>query len=119
MLLRSQRYEGVYYLSGYVVECALKACIAKLTRRHDFPDKETVNRSYRHNLSDLVGVAGLELELRRQMKADRLFEVNWSVVKDWSEQSRYQRPTGEEARDLYSAVAHRQHGVLQWLRRHW
>ncbi|MCP5119377.1 MAG: HEPN domain-containing protein, partial [bacterium] len=31
VLLDGGRYNGAYYLSGYVVECALKACIAKLT----------------------------------------------------------------------------------------
>ena len=33
--------EGAYYLAGYSVECALKACIARRTREHDFPDKST------------------------------------------------------------------------------
>ena len=28
---------GAYYLMGYAVECALKACIAKQTKRYDFP----------------------------------------------------------------------------------
>jgi HEPN domain-containing protein len=32
-------YDGAYYLAGYAVECALKAGIAKETRRHQFPDK--------------------------------------------------------------------------------
>lgn len=31
--------DGAYYLAGYAIECALKACIAKLTAQHDFPDK--------------------------------------------------------------------------------
>jgi hypothetical protein len=29
VLLRSRRQLGAYYLAGYAVECALKACIAK------------------------------------------------------------------------------------------
>ena len=32
--------DGAYYLAGYAVECALKACIAKTVNQHDFPDKE-------------------------------------------------------------------------------
>ena len=39
-LLQRGFYKGAYYLSGYAVECALKACIAKKTQRHEFPDKE-------------------------------------------------------------------------------
>jgi hypothetical protein len=41
---------GAYYLTGYAVECALKACIAKQVRRNDFPDKRTVTESYTHDL---------------------------------------------------------------------
>jgi HEPN domain-containing protein len=38
VLLRHGKYEGCYYLCGYAVEFALKACIAKMTERYDFPD---------------------------------------------------------------------------------
>ena len=31
--------DGAYYLAGYAVECALKACIAKRSQEHDFPEK--------------------------------------------------------------------------------
>ncbi|HYP39716.1 MAG TPA: HEPN domain-containing protein [Chloroflexia bacterium] len=51
VLLDNACYEAAYYLSGYAVECALKACIAKKTRRFDFPDKEFACRkaeSFRH-----------------------------------------------------------------------
>lgn len=41
-LLDRDLYPGAYYLSGYVVECALKACIAKSTKKFDFPDKGRV-----------------------------------------------------------------------------
>jgi len=37
-------FDGSYYLAGYAVECALKACIAKGTRRFEFPDKKKVGR---------------------------------------------------------------------------
>lgn len=119
MLLQHGCYEGAYYLSGYVIECALKACIAKGTRRHDFPDKKKVSESYTHDLSKLVGAAALGSELEQQTAKDELFEVHWSVVQDWTEESRYQRPTEQAARDLYSAVTNPRHGVLRWLRHHW
>ena len=44
--LNNKRYDGAYYLCGYGVECALKACIAKNTKRYEFPDKQTVLDSY-------------------------------------------------------------------------
>jgi len=31
VLLENGRFDGAYYIAGYSVECALKACIAKLT----------------------------------------------------------------------------------------
>lgn len=36
-LLDAGLYDGAYYLAGYAVECGLKACIAKKTKRHEFP----------------------------------------------------------------------------------
>ena len=119
LLLRNQRYEGAYYLTGYVIEAALKACIAKQTKRHEFPDRKTVNESYSHDLEKLVRVAGLHRSLDAETRQDKAFEVNWSVIKDWSEESRYERRGKREAEDLYRAVTSRNHGVLRWIRRHW
>lgn len=118
-LLDRGYYDGAYYLAGYAVECGLKACIARKTRRYDFPDKRVVNDSYTHALGKLVRVAGLELELERQSRRARTFEQNWAVVKDWTEESRYQTIDRRKARDLYSAITSRQHGVMRWLRQHW
>jgi len=38
-LLIASRWSGAYYLVGYAVECAFKACIAKSTKQDDFPVK--------------------------------------------------------------------------------
>jgi len=69
-LLEAGCFDGAFYLMGYVVECALKACIAKQTKEYDFPDRKTVNASYTHDLEDLLGVAGLKPERDRLSKAD-------------------------------------------------
>ena len=118
-LLNKRYYDGAYYLTGYAVECALKACIAKRTKKHDFPDKDLALKSYTHNLKNLVGVSELEQELNIETQRDRAFEVNWAVVKDWNEGSRYERHGPEAAKSLYVAVADTKHGVLRWLKRHW
>jgi HEPN domain-containing protein len=34
-LLTAELPDGAYYLAGYAIECALKACIAKRTQQHD------------------------------------------------------------------------------------
>jgi HEPN domain-containing protein len=47
-LFKLKHYSGAYYLAGYSVECALKACLARDTPRFDFPDKELVLKSYTH-----------------------------------------------------------------------
>ena len=37
---------GAYYLAGYAIECAFKACVAKRVQQYDFPDKAKVLQSY-------------------------------------------------------------------------
>ncbi|NOQ32878.1 MAG: HEPN domain-containing protein [Methanosarcinales archaeon] len=119
VLLENGNYEGSYYLCGYVVECGLKACIAKQTRLHDFPDKNVVNASYIHDLTSLVKTAALGKKFYDELKSNPDFAVNWNTVKDWSEKSRYEKHTDKEAQDLYFAVADEKQGVLQWIKRHW
>jgi hypothetical protein len=46
LLLAGAEFDGCYYLTGYAVEAALKACIAKATRRFEFPDKDRANRVF-------------------------------------------------------------------------
>lgn len=119
VLLDAGQFSGAFYLAGYVVECALKACIAKQVRRFDFPDRATVIASYSHDLTNLVKVAGLERELHAETASDAIFARNWSLVERWSEQSRYEVQREADARALYSAIADSGHGVVRWLRRHW
>ena len=117
-LLRGGRYEGCYYLSGYVVECGLKACIAKLTNRYDFPKKNLQN-AYTHKLTELLKIARLEQEIAAEINRSREFSLNWEVVKDWKEQSRYELPTEHEAKDVFRAVSAGGDGVLRWIKQHW
>ena len=119
VLIEAGCYDGGYYLSGYAVECALKACIAKLTRRHDFPDKETVTQSYNHDLAKLVKVAGLGGLLDQEMQRNPAFLANWNTVRDWSVEHRYKLNSRKLANGLYRAITARRHGVMQWLRQSW
>jgi len=113
-LLKAHHYHGAYYLTGYAVECALKACIARTTKRYDFPDKKVVNHSYTHDIEKLLRTAGLQSILNEE-KVVR----NWAIVKDWNEESRYEFREAKEARGLYSAVTSRRYGVLTWIRKFW
>jgi HEPN domain-containing protein len=111
--------DGAYYLAGYAVECALKACIARGTERHDFPDKKSVDASYTHNLKDLVKVANLEMARSQEAGSDPVFGRYWDLVQQWSEQSRYRRHSSGLAQALVEAVGDRKHEVIAWIRRHW
>jgi HEPN domain-containing protein len=99
-LLKLGLCDGAYYLAGYAVECALKACIAKGTQRYEFPDKKKADSSYTHKLRELIVVAGLEKALRERVDKDPEFRRNWLAVEPWSEQSRYQRHSPEAAQKL-------------------
>jgi HEPN domain-containing protein len=118
-LLAGGHYAGAYYLTGYVVECALKACVAKQVKRYDFPDKQRVNESYTHDLTKLLSLSGLVSRLNTDRSADALLERSWNIAKNWSEQSRYELHTRIEAEELFRAVMNSRYGVFPWLRRLW
>jgi HEPN domain-containing protein len=118
-LLDAGHHQGAYYLVGYTVECALKSCVAKQVNRCDFPDRKLAEKAFTHDLGQLLKVAGLELQFEQDRHANPALDVNWAIVKDWSETSRYDLGINAlQARDLYSAVAGR-NGVFPWLRKRW
>ncbi|MGI9086745.1 MAG: DNA-binding protein [Chthoniobacterales bacterium] len=111
---------GAYYLMGYAVECALKASIASQIREHDFPDKKLVNDSYVHDLKKLLDVSGLKSKLEEAMAANAVLELNWSLVKDWSEGARYRHDiTAATANDFIEACISKPDGVFPWLTNWW
>jgi HEPN domain-containing protein len=116
VLLDAGKFAGAYYLAGYAIECALKACIAKRTREFDFPEKQTVNRSHTHDLRQLVDVAYMKDELALAIASDVKFAEYWEVVNGWSEASRYKIMDENLARLLVEAVGSEPGGVLAWLR---
>ena len=117
-LLKAGYPDGAYYLAGYSVECGLKACIAKGTKRYDFPDKKTVDASYTHNLNALVTAANLAPAFKER-REDRVFLANWELVQEWSERSRYQRHELRSATMLVEAIDNGKHGVMACIRRYW
>lgn len=120
ILLESDKYEGAYYLMGYAVECALKACIAKQVNQFDFPNKQLANQSHTHKLTELLGVAGLKQRLAEKEDQNTEFKLNWAVVKDWSEVSRYECTVeASKAEDLFNAATDQNSGILAWLKTFW
>jgi HEPN domain-containing protein len=118
-LLKAGLPDGAYYLAGYSVECALKACIARETQRYEFPEKKSVNASHTHDLAELVKVAELQDVLQATAKSDPLFRQYWIDVRTWSEQSRYDRHSAQSARALIEAIGDRNHGVVKWVKLYW
>jgi HEPN domain-containing protein len=119
-LLDAGRFQAAYYLCGYAVEFALKACIARKVREFDFPDRKVVNDSYVHDLGKLLNVSGLVPAYQEEVGRSDVFTENWTTVRDWSEASRYNSTiTENEAKELFLAITDPTNGVLPWLKKHW
>lgn len=119
ILHAASQHSGAYYLAGYAIECALKACILNTMRKYHMPDKKTVVESHTHDLTQLLTLAGLKAERDQAAAADAAFGRNWAVVKDWNEGSRYESWTQQDAEDMIRAVNQRASGVLSWTKKHW
>jgi hypothetical protein len=120
VLLAQRKYDGAYYLAGYAVECGLTACIAKLSNQFDFPPKpKSINDYYSHDIDKLVTTAALTNQRYADAAADSVLKANWEFVKDWNEESRYQRKSQNEAQQLFATITDAAHGVLPWIRQRW
>ncbi len=115
----SRQWSGLYYLAGYVVECGLKACIAKLTTQDDFPDKNFARDCFTHDIGDLIRLAGLQSLVKHETDHQTPVGKNWLIVKDWNEQARYQLWSETVARKMFAAATDANTGVLMWIKNHW
>jgi hypothetical protein len=119
-LLDLGKWSGAYYLAGYAVELALKACIIKTLMATDaFPDKEFSKNCYTHAIEKLVLLAKLGDARKAAMDADLDLQANWGVASGWSEEKRYHRVDEAEVKALYTAIADVAHGVLPWIKTQW
>jgi hypothetical protein len=116
-LMNVGRFDAAYYLAGYAIECALKACIAKNTREHDFPPKDS-HRYYQHNLESLSRHSACFVAFQRDQESDTELAEYWNLVKEWNEESRYQL-RGDEAlktaEAMLRAVSDEEHGSIEVL----
>jgi HEPN domain-containing protein len=117
-LLRARQFDGAYYIGGYAVECALKACICKITKRYDFPSKNVYQTHYTHDFGTLVKTAGIEGNWERDCKEDSTLSEYWELVKDWKEDRRYQLRGGRGAKAAREFVLAIQ-GVVECLSKYW
>jgi HEPN domain-containing protein len=124
-LLGRKRWAAAYYLSGYVIECGLKACLLRHLGESDavFGDdqylKELV-KCWTHDLVKLIKLAGLEAAFGVACSANPVLNAHWGVVKDWKETSRYVETKPEpDARAMFEAVSHNPDGVFKWIQSRW
>jgi len=119
-LLAAGRWGAAYYLLGYSVECALKACVARQFLLHEVPDRKLVNSFYTHRLDELLAIAGVKPQLESRAQSDSSFADNWDTVRNWSESVRYELAVTEaSAREMYDAVTNSSTGILSWLKTMW
>jgi hypothetical protein len=125
ILLARRRWSGAYYLCGYVIECALKACLLRylgespaLFGDPHYLKKELVD-CWTHDLVKLVHLAGMDAEFGDACGVNPALEKFWGLTKEWEETSRYDEKTEAEAKALYEAVSHNPNGVFQWIRSRW
>ena len=118
-LLNSGQWSGAYYLAGYAVECGLKACVAKLTNLHDYPNKDLAVKCYTHKIETLAEVAGVKNQRDADATANPALGANWLIVKDWDEKARYQQWTEPQSRKLFAAISGVANGVLPWIKVLW
>lgn len=121
-LKQHRLYDGAKYLSGYIIETALKARICKLLDA-DYPETGEISRSYlTHKFDNLVKLGGLQRKLDQELNANLNFKTNWSIVTSWSETYRY-KPIGthtlNDIDDVINALEDQNDGVLTWIKRRW
>ncbi len=116
------RWSAAYYLIGYAVECGLKACLLAQVEKNSgiiYSERKFLSDAWTHDPERLLVLAGLRSARNAEYATNPAFESNWSVVKDWNEQSRYLQKTQTEAQKLFDAVTDTQNGVMQWIRARW
>jgi len=119
VLFQAKKASSAYYIAGYAIELALKACISKLFQSDVIPDKAFVNAIYTHSLENLLNVAGLLPQFKEDSKVDPQFAAYWGIVSKWSETSRYQFTDKVTAATLIQSIQDPDHGVFQWVKKHW
>jgi len=119
VLFNAKSWSNAYYLVGYALELAIKACIAKSFKADAVPDKDLVIKTYSHEFPKLIGTAGLTAELQKQVQANQDFRTAWGVVNEWSPDDRYRFNSEQDAKELIEAISDATHGVLPWIKTHW
>lgn len=122
ILHKNDLFDGAKYLSGYVVETALKARICKILEI-DYPDSGEISKSFlTHKFDILVKLGGLQQNLDEELNKNITFKTNWSLATSWNESFRYQSIgsfSKTDIEDLIKALDDETDGILNWIEKRW
>lgn len=119
ILLHKKQYSGAYYLAGYCIEFAFKACYCKTVKEKSFPPKKTIyEQLYKHDLGSLLNVSGIKLTFSKKLLENSSLHANWEIVKDWNVESRYALMSKKDAKSIIEAIQNKD-GVLDLIKTLW
>ncbi len=122
-LFEAALYDGSFYLCGYVVELALKACVCRHLGITEYPESEPHLKGFfrTHDFRSLELVAGLRSSISEKRQASFAFDANWTLVTSWKPEDRYllNSKTQSQAHDMLEAIRSSPEGVLTWLSQQW
>ena len=113
-------FDGANYLSGYVIEAALKARICKILNQ-DYPDNGALKSAYFiHDIDRLIILAGLQKDLDNR-KPNGAFNANWSLVTQWDQTYRYNVNVVNKqmVEDVLTALEDKTNGIFTWIKKKW
>ena len=118
MLFDGRCYNGTVYLAGYVIELALKARICKLLDVQDYPETAALKSAFMvHKFDQLLFLAGLRDKLHKNEEV----VANWSIIKPWVPELRYEPRSFSRVEALVTLRAVREpiKGVFPWIKKYW
>lgn len=121
VLIAGRRWSFAYYVSGYVLECALKSCmLARMIHTGwVFQEKAKIDECLTHDFNRLIQLSGLKEELKVRLDSSPDFARNWGLALDWRVTHRYEEKAEAEARALFDAINDPSEGVLPWIKIYW
>lgn len=126
-MLTDNRFDSAYYLVGYAIELLLKARVCKTlgipdffdfdnTERKRLKNESVITKPYKvHDFEQLVILSGIYTEYRKELETNEFFKINWSLVSEWNENSRYLAGLNSQTvKNFITSVKE----VMTWIKKH-
>lgn len=84
VLFNNKRYDGSFYICGYVIELALKYRICETLNWDGYPSGGEFKSFKTHDLDILLQLSGKEKFIKSK------FFTQWSIVENWNSEKRYE-----------------------------